>query len=431
MCTQDLKITTENDRAGRLGRDAMEVVILRVGLRLQLRAPDDDLDPRHHLGHPRPPVRPVVGAFHGELQQPHHLLLHALLDRDAGVEHLGRPLLLHHRAHPQRQLHAAGAPGDRVHRRLPRQRLEEQHAEAVRVRLLRRPARVGDLGGAVPGDALQGHVRADEPEDAVVGHVGAVARVGDEDVGRLDVAVARAGAGAVDERDAARGRQRDARPRLEVQPLGAPAVEEGAEAAAAHEVVHDQLLLPAVEVRADRHQVLVPERAQRDHLVPELPLRDGRRPEPLHGHGGGAALQRGAVRRAQPALPDHLGRRVQKGLQIVRRVRRRSQEHQLLVAVACRGLRGPPRRVLHVHARHGDRHGRPVQVGVGCRLRGFFGHCPLTPKAEEQDHGDQNQERHGSTRSNAGDRTSRELCADATISSGRNRRRRRRGWARG
>jgi hypothetical protein len=183
---------------------------------------DDALNPRLHLGHGWSPVGVVLGAVHAELQQPQHLPLDARLVGDGGVEHLGRPLLLHHRPHPPRQVHAVGVAGEHESGGAPggaaAQQLQHHHAEAVHVGALRHGARVGHLRGVVPGVPPRQLGGAGELRDAVVGDVGAVARCGDDDVGRFDAAVRRLGSAAVDERHAARRRQRDARPRREVQP---------------------------------------------------------------------------------------------------------------------------------------------------------------------------------------------------------------------
>jgi hypothetical protein len=49
-----------------------------------------------------------------------------------------------------------------VRGRLPREQLQEQHAEAIDVGLLRHPSDVGDLGRAVAGDPGGGERGADE-----------------------------------------------------------------------------------------------------------------------------------------------------------------------------------------------------------------------------------------------------------------------------
>jgi hypothetical protein len=97
-------------------------------------------------------------------------------------------------------------------------------------------------------------------------------------------------------------------------------VEEGGEAASgADEVVDEELLVPAVEVGSQAGQVLVPERADRRRRVAELVLGDAHLAEPLDGEHGRAAIERRGVRRPVDALAEHLGRRAQQRLQIVRR----------------------------------------------------------------------------------------------------------------
>ncbi|BAT05518.1 Os08g0427550, partial [Oryza sativa Japonica Group] len=162
------------------------------GVGVPARVLDDALDPRLHLGHGRPPVGVVLGALHAQLQQPHHLPLGARLVADGGVEHLRRPLLLHHRPHPPRQVDGGAAVRRRVERRPAAEQLEQQHAEAVHVGALRHAPRVDHLRRAVPRAPLRSRRRrraADELGQAVVGDVGGVPCRGDDDVGRLDVAV--------------------------------------------------------------------------------------------------------------------------------------------------------------------------------------------------------------------------------------------------
>jgi hypothetical protein len=174
-------------------------------------------------------------------------------------------------------------------------------------------------------------------------------------------------------------------------------VEEGGEAAGADEVVDEELLLLAIEVSAEAGQVVVAKGAERGRLVLELALRQGHLAEPLDCEDGLAAVERGAVRRAEGALGEHLGRRPQQRLQVVRPLRRAPQEHQLLALADHRRRDRRGVRLLHgvpVRPRHGYCYGRGTPLHVCRRTGGPPGRRrPTSAEAGDEPHDEQENER--------------------------------------
>uniref|UniRef100_A0A0A9A2S5 Uncharacterized protein n=1 Tax=Arundo donax TaxID=35708 RepID=A0A0A9A2S5_ARUDO len=183
----------------------------------------DLLDHPDHVGGVRSRVRYGGHARHGHLQQRHHFLFGAgSQPHELDVEHLGGPLLPHHRLHPPGQVQRAVALQGRVRGGLARQELQQEHAQGVDVGLEREPVRVHHLRRAVPAGASRR--RREEWVEAEVGERGGVGVRAEKHVGGLDVAVHEVVRG-VQVRQPASGGQRGPHARLPVQrrPAGAPA----------------------------------------------------------------------------------------------------------------------------------------------------------------------------------------------------------------
>ncbi|KAB8083018.1 hypothetical protein EE612_005090, partial [Oryza sativa] len=226
----------------------------RPHLAVLLQAPESQLgDHGHHL------LRRRVGLV-AELEV-HELLELALLDPVDG--HAG-------------QVDLVPLPGD-VHRRLRRDELHQDDAEAVHIALVGKLVALVILRIHVPWGALGsgGDVRDVEGEEAGEAKVGDLdVEVGvEEDVGGLDVAVHDGWLDGVEVRE--RGGRLDGdveaeRPR-ERALLRAVAVQVVGHRAVGHELVHQEQL-PALARRApvEHHQVRVPQPRQDRRLVHEL-----------------------------------------------------------------------------------------------------------------------------------------------------------------
>ena len=99
----------------------------------------DHLDYVAHLG---PLIRGGRCTRHGNLQQPHHLLLDIFVPHQLQIENLSRPFLSHHGLNPPRKVYdptTVTAPGpNAVHhgRAFPREQLQEKDTKGVHVGFL-------------------------------------------------------------------------------------------------------------------------------------------------------------------------------------------------------------------------------------------------------------------------------------------------------
>jgi hypothetical protein len=211
--------------------------------------------------------------------------------------------------------------GPRVlRRRLAGQRLQDQHAEAIHIGLLRQPLVVLLLGRRVAPQPRDGVRRAEQEREAEVRHARRAVLV-EQDVGGLDVVVGHAGRAVlpVDARKPARRAQQQPHPRRPVQrrlSRHLVTVEAVVEVAIGEVVVDEEHLLPGIVEGPERDEVRVAEAADEVHVAVELVACAGVGvAQPLHGDHAPFAQHR-AVHGAQAAPADHLRGRTQQLLQL-------------------------------------------------------------------------------------------------------------------
>lgn len=146
------------------------------------------LDLGERLPELAPPLRVRFGAGQSDVQQLKHLPLAALRPPHVGIEHAARLLLLYHRVDPASQVGADAALLQVVGRELTGENLQNEDAEAPDVRLLGGLAASGAFGRLEGHHDLGGVRLVHDRDERVVGEDG-IEGVGEEHVGRLEMAV--------------------------------------------------------------------------------------------------------------------------------------------------------------------------------------------------------------------------------------------------